>query len=102
MHERIARLGMKFNSSDPGAVLATVVLLFHQEVQLVKSVQHCSILLLIITEWLSETNESKAAFVFYFVAHDVMSRKVKALPCSGKQKSPGSFGGSKNYLRGKL
>ena len=52
------------------AILAAVVLLFHQQVQLIKAVQYCSILFLIITERLPETNEGKAAFVFYFVAHE--------------------------------
>jgi hypothetical protein len=47
------------------------VLLFHKQVQLVKAIHYSAILLLIITERLSKTNESKAAFVFNFVAHGV-------------------------------
>ena len=71
LHKRITRFGIQFNGGNTGAVLATVMLLFHQQVQLVKAVQYCSVLLLVITERFAETNESNAAFVFNFVAHDV-------------------------------
>jgi len=47
------------------------MLLFHQQVKLIETVHYGAILLLVITERLAETNESKAAFVFNFVAHDV-------------------------------
>jgi hypothetical protein len=52
-----------------GSILASVVLLFHQEVQLIQAPHHGSILLKIIGEWLSQPDISQATFVLYFITH---------------------------------
>jgi hypothetical protein len=84
------------------------VLLFHKQVQLVKAIHYGAILLLIITKRLSKTNESKAAFVFYFVAHDVVpitiGRAAKLMYYKrGAKKNPhDKTAGIKIYFKKKL
>jgi len=46
------------------------VLLFHEQVQLVQTIQYGAILLLIIRERFTQTNESQATFVFDSITHD--------------------------------
>jgi hypothetical protein len=79
------------------------MLFFHQQVKFVKPVHYGAVLLLIITERLSETNESKAAFVFNIVAHDVVpiaiGRAAKLVYYKGAaKKNPPVKPGDKNNL----
>src|SRR5258705_13475580 len=70
IHKRITRFYIQFYSSNAGAVLPTVMLFFHQQVELIKAPQHCAIFLMVIRERLPQADECKAKFVFYRVTHE--------------------------------
>ena len=61
--EGLAVLGADLDAADPGAVLAAVVLLLHQEEELVEAVQRGAILLLIPLQVLGQPDKGNAAFV---------------------------------------
>jgi hypothetical protein len=46
------------------------VLLLHKEVELIKTPEGSAVLLVIIGEWLAETDVGEATFVLYSVTHD--------------------------------
>jgi hypothetical protein len=69
VQERVTRFGVQFDAGNTGAILPAVVLLFHQQVQLIQSIQYGVMLLLVVTERLAEADESQAAFVFDWIAH---------------------------------
>lgn len=56
VQERVPWFRIQFHRSQTGSVLAPVVLLFHQEVQLVQAVGYRTVLLKIVGEWLTQTN----------------------------------------------
>ena len=60
---------MKLHHSYSGGFLTTVVLLFHEQKELVEAVQRRSVLFLIVFQGLQEPDYGDAAFVFYRVAH---------------------------------
>ncbi len=68
-HVRLPRINIKLHTADTRAVLATIVLLLHQEEQLVKAIQRCAVFFLIVSQWLEETDHCDAAFVLKKVAH---------------------------------
>ncbi len=45
VQERVTGLNIQFDGRDAGSILATVMLLFHEQVELVQAVQHRSIFL---------------------------------------------------------
>src|SRR6187402_15647 len=73
IHKRVTRFHIQLYSGNTGAVLATVMLLFHQQVELVKPPHHCAIFLMVIRERLPQADECKATFVFYRVTHESFS-----------------------------
>jgi hypothetical protein len=46
------------------------MLFFHKEEQLIETIKHCAVFLLIIGEWFPQPDKCKATFVFNFVAHE--------------------------------
>src|SRR5690348_17315258 len=69
--KRITRFHIQFYCSHTRAILSSVMLFFHEQVQLVQTIHYRTILLKIIGERFSESNEGKPAFMFNFVAHVV-------------------------------
>ena len=61
--EGLAVLGADLDAADAGAVLAAVVLLLHQQEQLVEAVQRGAVLLLVPFQVLGQTDKGNAAFV---------------------------------------
>jgi hypothetical protein len=55
---------MKFYRYHTRAILSAIVLLFHQEVQLIQPPKGRAILLLIIRKRFAQTDKSKSAFMF--------------------------------------
>ena len=75
IHKRIAGFDIELYRCDPRPVLSTVMLFFHEEVQLIETPQHGTILLLVIREGFPQADECQSAFVFDWIAHG--SRKGK-------------------------
>src|SRR5690242_13469908 len=69
MQKGIAWFGVQFHGCNSGAILATIVLLFHQKVKLIQTIKNCSIVLIEIGKRFSQPYKGEAAFMFYFVAH---------------------------------
>jgi hypothetical protein len=67
---RVTWFYIQFYSCYAGSILSAIVLFFHQQVQLVKTIHYCTIFLKIIRKRLSQANVGKATFMFYFVTHD--------------------------------
>src|SRR5690606_7848628 len=65
-------LRIYFNISYTCSILPSVVLLFHQKIQLVYCIQWSSVFFNIIRQGLSEPNHCYTAFVFYTVTHELM------------------------------
>ena len=61
--EGLAVLGADLDAADARAVLAAVVLLLHQEEELVKAVERGAVLLLIPLQVLGQPDKGNAAFV---------------------------------------
>ena len=61
--EGLAVLGADLDAADAGAVLAAIVLLLHQEEELVEAVQRSAVLLLIPLQVLGQPDKGNAAFV---------------------------------------
>ena len=64
IHERISRLCMKLYRHHTRTILSTVVLLFHEEVQLVQPPKGRAVLLLIIRKRFTQTYKGQSAFMF--------------------------------------
>ena len=77
VHEGVARFHVQFYGGDTRSILAAVVLLFHQQVELCKTPQNGPILLLVIRKRLSQPYECHTAFVFDRVTHGFISRRRK-------------------------
>ena len=59
-----ARLGAKLDTGNTSALLSTVVLFLHHQIELVKSVGPCAVLLLVILQWLQEADHRHTTFMF--------------------------------------
>jgi len=68
-HICLPRIDIKLHTADTRAVLATIMLLLHQEKQLIKAIQRCAVFFLIVSQGLEETDHCDAAFVLKKVAH---------------------------------
>ncbi len=58
------RVRLHLQCCKSGTFLTTVVLLLHQQIELVKTVHPGSVLFLIVLQWLEQTNQRNATFVF--------------------------------------
>ncbi len=68
-HERIARRDVEFHAGHARAVLAAVVLLFHEEEELGETPERRAVFFLVVGEGLQEPDQRYAAFVGDLVGH---------------------------------
>jgi hypothetical protein len=66
--KRISGFGIELYRSHSGAILPAIMLLFHQQVELVEAPHNRTMLLLVIREWFPQPDECQAAFMLYLVA----------------------------------
>ena len=78
VQEGMTGFDVEFDCGDPRAVLSPVVLFFHQQIQLVQAPKNGAVLLQVIGERLTQTDECQAAFMFYFIAHGPQSYQLPA------------------------
>ena len=64
-----SRFRVKFYIHHTGAILSAVVLLFHQQIQLVDAVKSSAVFFLVIRKRLQQTNHRYAAFMMKKIAH---------------------------------
>src|SRR5665647_1685611 len=67
--EWVARFCIQFYRGNSCAILTTVMLFFHKEIQLIKAIKYSAIFLTVVRERFAKPDKSKATFVFNFVAH---------------------------------
>ena len=65
----MTRLYLQFNGGHTRAILPAVMLLFHEQVQLVKAIHDRTIFLKVKRERFSQPDKCKPAFMFDLVAH---------------------------------
>ena len=58
------RLGVKVDACHSGSFLSTVMLLLHHKVELVQPIHPCSVLLLVVFQWLEKSHHRNSAFMF--------------------------------------
>ena len=66
----MTRLTAQFDTSHTSTLLATVVLLLHQDLHLIESVKRSAVLLQVEIQRLEQPDERDAAFVFDRIAHN--------------------------------
>ena len=69
---------IELDGRDTCAILTPVMLLFHQEIQLVQAPENSAVLLQVIGERLTQSDECQSAFMFYLVAHGPQSYRLPA------------------------
>jgi hypothetical protein len=79
MHERVSRLCVQLDGSQARAVLSAVMLLFHQQVKLIESLEGGTLLLLVVGKRLAQADECQAAFMFYGIAHTAGMEDAKVM-----------------------
>ena len=67
---------VQFHAADARAILAAVVLLFHQDEQLVERPEGGAVFILKIRERLKQTNGGYAALVFKKIAHGIVMKRL--------------------------
>ena len=63
-HEFFARRGLHFHAGQPRTFLSSVVLLFHQQVQLVQAIHPCTVFFLVVAERFEQAYHGDATFMF--------------------------------------
>ena len=63
-HILMSRLSAQFDTSHTSTLLSTVVLLLHHQIELVKCVHPGAVLLLVILQWLEQSDHCYATFMF--------------------------------------
>ena len=64
-----AGLWVQLDGGHPGPILAAIVLLLHEEVQLVQTMERRAIFLLVVLQGLAQADERDAALVLQLIAH---------------------------------
>ena len=62
-------LQVELNASHPGTILSTVMLFFHQQIELLNTILPAAILLLVKTQRLEQPYECYSTFMLNLVAH---------------------------------
>src|SRR4029079_5231468 len=65
----IAWFNVQFHGSNACTILSAVVLLFHQEVELVQTPKYRTIFLLVVREGLAKADKGQTTFMFYCIHH---------------------------------
>ena len=73
-HILITRLRLELHGRHAGALLATVVLLLHHQIELVEAVHPCTILLLVVLQRFQQANHGHATILVYVILHISCSR----------------------------
>ena len=63
-HILMSRLSAQFDTSHTSTLLSTVVLLLHHQIELVECVHPGAVLLLVILQWLEQSDHCYATFMF--------------------------------------
>ena len=79
VHVRLADGHVDLDAANTGAVLTAIVLLFHEEKQLVETPQAGAVTVVIIGQRLAESHSGDPAFVFEEVAHAWINRGITRL-----------------------
>ena len=102
IHERITGLHIQLHGSDTGTILSAIVLLLHEEIQLIQSPQGRTVFLLVMGERFAQADKGQAAFVFDGITHEF--RKSNLLPVRINKKPPeggfNQFFGSNFFSKG--
>ncbi len=72
-----AGLDVHPDAADTGSLLSAVMLLFHQEIEFVESVEFRPILLFIIGQRLQKANHCDSAFMLYQFHFDFLKMKMQ-------------------------
>ncbi|KAF5048761.1 hypothetical protein DSECCO2_446740 [anaerobic digester metagenome] len=64
-----ARFGIEFDTGDTGSVLSPVVLLFHQQMQLIEAPGRGTVAVKVILQGFQQPYHGNAAFVLDLLAH---------------------------------
>ncbi len=62
-HVLMSRLTAEFHTSHTSTLLSTVVLFLHHQIELVECVHPSTVLLLVILQWLEQSNHCHATFM---------------------------------------
>ncbi len=76
VHELVARRNVQLHGSNTRAVLAAVVLLLHEEIQLIEAPEGGAVFLVIVGKGLAQPDVGEAAFVADGVTHCRKGRPV--------------------------